>query len=316
MKYSRRWRWENTWLVFSVIALIILPWLLTAVSVPRLTELLWHSPGHVLVYPLVFGVVWGIAQTTLGIGISAVGMALAFTVVAGLACLSGSLVPLLTLDPGELFRPRGILLLISMPILFLGLFFYGKAGRRREKEQPGQAAHTGINYSFGVGLGICIFTGIIAASWNMGFAFSGSLIQRGIDLGASSLTAPYVVWALIFTAGFTPNLLYCAYLLSRNRTWGLFGAAGSVKETVLALVMAVLWLSGVIVYGIGATVVGKYGTSIGFALFVAAQILSSNMMGVLTGEWKATSPKTRRILAGAVVLTIISVVVLNLGGLY
>jgi L-rhamnose-H+ transport protein len=317
MKHTRHWRWENTWLVFSIIGLVVLPWLLAAGFVPRLQELYRQAPCQVLVYPLAFGLLWGITQTTFGIGISAVGMALAFTVVSGLACLSGSLVPLLALNPGELFQPRGILLLTSIPILFVGLFLYGKAGRRREREQPArQSEQSGISYSFAVGLGICIFTGIVGSAWNVGFAFSGALIRRSAELGAASLAAPYAVWALILTAGFIPNLLYCAYLLSRNGTWSLFGVVGSLKETLLGLAMAMLWLSGVVGYGIGATFVGKYGTSIGFALFVAAQILTSNMLGILSGEWKSTSTKTKRVLAGAVVFTLVSVIVLNLGGLF
>jgi hypothetical protein len=80
--------------------------------------------------------------------------------------------------------------------------------------------------------------------------------------------------------------------------------------------MGLLWLSGMVGYGIGATLVGKYGTSLGFALFITAMILSSNFLGILTGEWKATSLRTRRVLTAAVVVILISVLVLNLGGLF
>jgi uncharacterized membrane protein YgaE (UPF0421/DUF939 family) len=43
---------------------------------------------------------------------------------------------------------------------------------------------------------------------------------------------------------------------------------------------------------------------------------SSNFLGILTGEWRATSPGTRRVLRAAVVVILISVLVLNLGGLF
>jgi hypothetical protein len=87
-----------------------------------------------------------------------------------------------------------------------------------------------------------------------------------------------------------------------------------LRETMLGVAMALLWLSGILGYGIGATFIGKYGTSIGFTLFIAAQILASNTLGILTGEWKETSAKTRRILTAAVAVTLVSVIVLNLGG--
>ena len=36
MKRARSWAWENTWLVFALVALLILPWLLAAGFVPHL----------------------------------------------------------------------------------------------------------------------------------------------------------------------------------------------------------------------------------------------------------------------------------------
>jgi L-rhamnose-H+ transport protein len=317
MKYTRRWRWENTWLVFAILALLVLPVLLAAGFVPHLARIYENVPGRALFYPVAFGFLWGIAQTTFGLGIAAVGMALAFAVVSGLACLSGSLVPLLALSPAALFQPRGILLLVSIPILLLGLVFYGKAGRRRERERKDLGPTSGGPIrSFAAGLAICIFTGIVGSAWNIGFAFSGPILQQSTKMGAGSLTSPYAAWALILTAGLIPNFLYCVFLLSRNRAWPLFGGAGSPRECFLSVAMALLWLTGIVGYGVGATLVGRYGTSVGFTLFIAAQILASSSLGVLTGEWKATSSLTRRELLGAVVITVIAVAVLNLGGLF
>src|SRR5256712_2515243 len=139
MKYSRQWSWENTWLAFSVVAVLILPWVLAASFVPHLGEVYRAVPGHTLLSPLIFGFLWGIAQVTFGLSIDAVGMAVPIAVVSGLACLSGALVPLLVLSPADLLRPRGILLLVSLPILLVGLSYYGVAGRPRGKEgQPAQ----------------------------------------------------------------------------------------------------------------------------------------------------------------------------------
>jgi len=317
MKYTRQWKWENTWLVFAAAALLIIPWLLAAGFVPHLEDVYRGVSSRALLAPLVFGFLWGIAQVTFGLGISAVGMALAFAVVAGLSCLSGSLVPLLVLNPADLLRPRGILLLISMPTLFAGLTLYGMAGRRREKEQrPASPSASAVASSFLTGLAICIFTGIFGSNINLGFAFSGPILEKAVALGAFPVTSTYASWALVLGAGFIPNLLYCFLLLFRNGTWSLFLKPAWARETSLAIAMGLLWLSGMVGYGIGATLVGKYGTSLGYALFVSAMILSSNFLGILTGEWRATSPGTRRVLTAAVVVILISVLVLNLGGLF
>ena len=199
----------------------------------------------------------------------------------------------------------------------MGLVLYGTSGRRREREQPPAAPLGGSKaISLKVGLGICIFTGIVGSSWNLGFAFSGGIVARSISLGAGPITSSYVLWPLILTAGFIPNLLYCSYLLFRNGTWSLFGASGSAEEALLGAGMGFLWLGGILSYGVGAGLVGRFGTSLGFALFTAGQILASNLLGIFTGEWKGTSPRTMGLLKGAVVAILISVIVLNLGGLF
>ncbi len=317
MKYTRQWKWENTWLVFAGAALLIIPWVLAASFVPHLEDVYRGVSSRALLAPLIFGFLWGIAQVTFGLGISAVGMALALAVVAGLSCLSGSLIPLLVLNPADLLRPRGILLLVSIPILLAGLALYGMAGRRREKEQaPAGGAAGAAAMSFAAGLAICIFTGVFGSNLNLGFAFSGPILQKAVALGAFPVTATYASWALVLGAGFIPNLLYCFLLLFRNGTWSLFLKPDWARETGLAIAMGLLWLSGMVGYGIGATLVGKYGTSLGFALFASSMILSSNFLGILTGEWRATSRATRRLLTAAVIVILISVLVLNLGGLF
>ncbi|MBZ5560855.1 MAG: hypothetical protein LAP13_00385 [Acidobacteriia bacterium] len=316
MKYCRKWRWENIWLVFTFTSLLALPVLMAAGFVPHLREVYAAVSNRTLLLPLAFGFLWGIAQTTFGLGIQAVGMALAFAVVSGLACLSGSLVPLLVLSPDDLLRPRGVLLLISIPILLLGLALYGRAGRRREREQSAPAASGAAARSFVSGLAICIFTGVFGSNFNLGFAFSGNIPQKALAHGAGPLTATYAVWAVVLGAAFVPNLLYCLYLLVRNRTWPQFVAEGSARDALLSVAMGVLWLSGILVYGMGATLVGRYGTSVGYTLFVAASILSANLMGILTGEWRATSHATRKLLALGLAVILVSVVVLNLGGMF
>src|SRR3974377_1379420 len=74
MKYSRAWAWENTWSVYSVAALFVLPWLLAASCVPNLMQVYHGLSWHEIVYPALFGFLWGIAQTTFGLSINAVGM--------------------------------------------------------------------------------------------------------------------------------------------------------------------------------------------------------------------------------------------------
>jgi L-rhamnose-H+ transport protein len=204
-----------------------------------------------------------------------------------------------------------------MPILLLGLGIYAAAGRLREREQqsPGAGgAPKGKNFK--TGLALCIFTGAFGSAFNLGFAFSGDIIRRSLESGARPFTAGYAVWAVVLGAGFFPNMLYCVYLLFRNHTFATFWQEGWLKETFLAVSIAVVWLSGLFLYGWGATLVGEYGTSVGFTLFIAMSVVSATLLGMVTGEWDSTSLRSRRLLAAGVAAILVSVVVLNLGGLF
>lgn len=317
MKLTRGWKWENTWLAFSVAAVLMLPWLLAALFVPHLIEVYGRASARSIEYPALFGFFWGIAQVTFGLGIDAVGMAVAIAVVSGLGALSGALVPLLVLHPEDLFRPRGIFLLVGLPVLLVGIFLYGKAGRLRERDIAASNLDVdGSPRGFMKGLAICLFTGVFASNFNLGFAFSDGLPHIAVVLGATPACATYAIWTVVFTAGFLPNLIFCAYLLSHHHSWRLFGGRDLLRNLLLSLAMAGLWVTGVFGYGIGATVAGSYGTSIGFTVFMASSILASNLIGLWSGEWRTTTTFTRRILTAGMIIILLSVVVLNLPGLF
>ena len=36
LNYLRRWRWENAWIVFTLVALVLMPWILAFLRVPNL----------------------------------------------------------------------------------------------------------------------------------------------------------------------------------------------------------------------------------------------------------------------------------------
>lgn len=314
MKYLRKWRWENVWLVFTLFALFVFPWVLALSFVPHCLEVFRTVPASAFFFPMLFGALWGIAQVTYGQSIIAVGMGLAIAVVVGLTGLLGSLVPLLVLHPASLFRPGGIVLLSAMPVLLIGLVLLGFAGHARDREQITQEPSGSSRKGFARGLALCIFTGVFGAAINLGFVFSSPIVHRSVELGASATSSTYAVWAIVLTAGWIPNILYCSYLLKRDRTFHLFRERGAAREYGLGVVMAVLWLSGIIGYGIGSTLIGIYGTSAGFAAFIAAIILASNIVGLWTGEWASTSARTRRLLFVALGVILVSVAIVGVAG--
>jgi L-rhamnose-H+ transport protein len=94
MKFARRWQWENLWLVFSVVSLLILPWglVLLFVGDPR-PIYAGVLPGQLLL-TLLLGAGWGVAQVLFGLSVARLGLALGYAIIIGLGSLGGTLVPL------------------------------------------------------------------------------------------------------------------------------------------------------------------------------------------------------------------------------
>lgn len=311
MKFSRAWKWENTWLVYATLALVIIPVVLASWAVPNLFSLYASLPARDLALPLLFGFGWGIAQTTFGLAIACVGMAMSFAIVIGLSALLGSAIPLAVFHPAALGGRTGVMLAVSAALLICGLIFYGRAGREREVAASAAGATDG---QFVKGLLLSIFTGVFGAMINLGFVSGGKIADQAVLRGVSAERATLAIWAVVLAAGYIPNAAYTIYLLRKNRSAGAFRKL-FVVEGLLALAAAVFWLFGMLGYGIGAAAMGTYGNSIGFAVCMTVLLLWSSALGLLSGEWRGASLGARSRMAIGVVFIIASTVTLGLDSL-
>jgi len=292
MKRMPAWRWENTWLVYSVAGMIVVPWALVWATVPRFSDVFARTPGATLLAVALFGFGWGVGSTLFGLGLSRVGMALSFAIVLGITASLGSLLPLLVLEPQQLFTPQGTALMAGLGLVVLGIVLCAVAGRRRERELSAKAQQVGGS-GFWLGLVICILSGVFSPMLNFSFVFGKSVQRLTLDLGAKPAMASNPVWALALSAGFVANAGYCVYLLQKNRTWSVLTQKGIPALYWLgAVLMGLIWFAGIAVYGMGAASLGALGGVIGWPLFMAMIIIAANLWGAATGEWRGASGRT------------------------
>ncbi len=311
MKFARAWKWENTWLAYATMALLIIPLALAWWFIPHLFSLYASLPTRDLLLPLLFGFGWGIAQVTFGLSIACVGMAMAFAIVIGMSALLGSAIPLAIFHPSALTGRTGTILAVSAVLLICGLIFYARAGRQRE---AASSAAGSTDSQFLKGLLLSLFTGLFGAMINLGFVFGGKIVDQAMLNGVSAGRATLAVWAVVLAAGYVPNAAYTIYLLRKNRSAGAFRKLFAV-EILLALAAAVFWLFGMLGYGIGAAVMGTYGNSIGFAVCMTVLLLWSSALGLLAGEWQGSSLRVRSRMAIGVVFITASMVTLGFDSL-
>src|ERR1700730_14367674 len=63
----------------------------------------------------------------------------------------------------------------------------------------------------------------------------------------------------------------------------------------------------------GAYYLGKLGTSVGWAINIAASLMIANVLGFFTGEWKSASSSSRRVLYTGLGVLLLAMVLLAEG---
>ena len=294
MKFARRWKWENLWLVFSLVSLVVLPWGLAIVLAGHLGGMYASLTAGQLLLPLLLGAGWGIAQVLFGLSIARLGLALGYAVIIGLGSLGGTLVPLFFKHREVLATANGALILAGLAVMLVGIVVSARAGQQRES---GQTKASGEGYT--AALLMAILCGLMAPMINYSFAFGQDIAVRAVQLGISPVNAAYVVWPVTLTGGLIPNLAYAIYLLNKNKSWSAFRGSGlgeGLRDAGLATLMGVFWMGAMAVYGVAAVYLGALGTSVGFGLFQIFMIITANAGGLVTGEWNDATPSARRTL--------------------
>ena len=140
---------------------------------------------------------------------------------------------------------------------------------------------------------------------NLALAYGGDIIGRAREAGAAPHWAPFAVWPVAFLGGSLLSLLYSLFLLFRNKTWKNF--ARSPREILNPVLSACMWVGGIALYSSATTYLGVLGVSIGFALFFIVLILSNQLVGLFTGEWRQMQVDVYRTFAVGVVLLFLAV---------
>ncbi|KAA0175053.1 hypothetical protein FNF27_03351 [Cafeteria roenbergensis] len=191
--------------------------------------------------------------------------------------------------------------------------------------------------NFAIGLAMCVASGVLSPMLNLALTFGSDIKDRAATVGhASPAMANNAVWAVAVSAGAVANAIYCSYLVTKNGGWhhccggraadapplpmageGCCPACSCLESRTGGLVtllwpfgMAVFWLAGTVLYGVGAGRMGPLGEVLGWPIFIMLMVLTGNVSGIMAGEWTGASwTALRWLAAGLVVLTAAAVII-------
>jgi len=309
LKNVKKWAWESYWLFYALFALLIVPVALALIKSPNTLSVLRAAPSRELWYCYLCGAAWGFGGLTWGLMIRYLGVGLGLAMGCGLCSAAGTLVPkLITGKFNELLQPgAGITSLVGVIVSLAGIVLVGLAGMSKEKELPEEVKKKSVaEYNFGKGMMVALFSGLMSAA--LGFGLVGGPAIEKLALTTQPVTPmawkgmPVLVIALL--GGFTVNFLWCLFLNAKNKTFGDYSKkdAPIVINIIWGAIAGAIWTCQFIAFKTGEPQMGNQ-SYVGWAVLMASSIMFSGVLGIILGEWKGTSGKTRSVLfAGLFVL--------------
>lgn len=310
----KKWEFENIWGIGSLFALLILPWPLVFFNVDSLGTLYSDIPDAVFYAVILSGIAWGVGGIFWGRAIEIMGISLGITILMGLINVFGSVVPLATFEPSKLFTSGGYMLMIALAIMIIGIVIISLAGQKKELAQNSAKKETTLKpkkRAFKIGLVVCLISGILSAGVNFAFIFGVPITTKAILLEVPHYATSFAVWSLVFTANFFINTVYGFYVMIKKGTLKNLSKGSISNEWLGALFMGLAWPGGIIIYGIGANMMGPYGAYAGFPMMILASILAGNLAGAINGEWNNSGSLPRRIMSFGILVLFIAFTLLG-----
>jgi L-rhamnose-H+ transport protein len=349
----KRWSWEIYWIIQGIAAWIVAPMVLALLLVPHLVDILHAAPSASIYYACFWGVMWGVGGLTFGLSIRYLGIALGYAIALGFCTAFGTLMP--PVFSGQmssiLHETSGQVILAGVGVCMLAIAVSGLAGYSKEHEISSEdRAEAGErDFSFGKGLAVAVFAGIMSSCFAYGLAAGKPIAQiaqvrlladHRLDLWQNLPVLVVVLWG-----GFVTNFLWSLFLIVKNRSFAQFAGAPGInpmgavdvttakslgadvalldlpmrltgstlaKNYVLAALAGVIWYFQFFFYSMGQTKMGKYDFS-SWTLHMASIIIFATLWGMALKEWKGTSRRTKGLVAFGLFLLVGSTVVVGYG---
>lgn len=227
-------------------------------------------------------------------------------------------------------------------IIFVGMAGMSKESELPEEEKKKAVAE----YSFKKGILVAIFSGLMSSGMSFGLqggtvlefkalhgsettVVAGDVDHPPVEPAGAKFDKDAKVWyvpsaaasekltpktwrgmpvlVVVLAGGFVINFLWCLFLNAKNKTFGDYARSGTplAANVIFAGLAGAIWCSQFICFKTGEPAMGERAY-IGWAVLMASAILFSTLLGILLGEWKGTSGRTRGLLTLGLLLLLTS----------
>lgn len=302
--------WEAYWFIFSILSMVVVPIIWISFVVPDPMAALKTVPLKNALIAASMGALWGIGALMWAKSLVYLGLSITYGIGMSMSAVIGSL--------GVLFGGDDVWgktstnwILIGTLVMLVGIFVITIAGVKREKLK-GQSPDI---KSLSKGMLIMAFlfafaNGVFSGGLNIGFDKVQQAATVAVEQGAKPYNAQLIKWIYVFMGGLVIQAGYAFIMMVRNKSFKTLAVKGSWVAYVRVTVTAVLWFAPLALYGMSSSILGEHGSVIGWTVYCALAVATSNIMAIVTGEWKG-APKELKLMLGGVGILIVSWVILG-----
>ena len=240
----------------------------------------------------------------------------------------------------------GKITLLGVFVCLAGIAVAAYAGLTKEREMP-EAEKTKVikEFNFTKGILVATFSGVMSACFSFALTAGKPIGEASLAAGTSTLWTGLPKLIIVLLGGFTTNFVWCVILNLKNRSAYQYvashvrpehagltaaggehggGASGAAVPSQADLKIPIFgnylfsalagtcWYFQFFFYTMGETQMGKYGFA-SWTLHMASIIIFSTMWGWIFHEWKGSSKKAHSLIAGGIVMLILSTIIIGYG---
>jgi L-rhamnose-H+ transport protein len=319
-KYVKRWSWETYWMAQAAWCWLLWPIIGALLTIPQLLQVLAEAPKDRMLMSFLMGVAYGIGGMAFNVSIRYIGFSLTYSIAVGLSSILGTLVP--PLVHGQiheiLARTGSTWVLAGVLAGAAGIAICGAAGHFKERDlDAGQGSHAG--FSLTKGLLLSIIAGVLSAVY--GFALDAAIpIVDVAEQHGAGIWKGNVAYLFANTGAFVTSLVFCAYLMWKNKSSREFTrlrsgeTGGSLPVNyLLALLTGTLWYGQFFFYNLGHVRLGPSYAFSSWAIHMIILVLISNLVAVIFKEWKGCRGGTKTVISFGLVVLCAAVLLLTYG---
>ncbi len=305
-KYIKGYKYENTWFLFFLIALIILPLIAGFGLINNFGAILSSIPSNVLWTMVGASFLWGVGVQFWSKAINYIGMSLGFSIFIGAVILIGSILPFIV---DGLPSPAALkYIMAGLVVILVGIGANGRAGLLKMADSDNSTSKNMVR-----GILIALIGGLFATGFSLANAVGVKPITEAVLAEGNPVwMSAIAVMCIIYWAGALYAIPFFVIQLCKNKSWGNF--KNSLGRNVsMAFIMAFFNFAASAAFAYAAFSLGGAGNTIGYAIYNTASVLLAVVGGILTKEWVGAPAKSKTMLYIALASMVVGVVLIAMG---